>query len=63
MPSSSCPPIGRSDQAENQPGSGADIELCVAGRTTSSSGRSHSAAWPLQREIAAGAAPRAAARR
>ena len=31
MPSSSCPPIERSCSAENQPGSGADIELCVAG--------------------------------
>ena len=47
MPSSSWPPIGRSCSAEYQPGSGTDIELWVAGRTTSSRRRSHSAAWPL----------------
>ena len=47
MPSSSWPPIGRSCSAEYQPGSGADIELWVAGSTTSSSRRAHSAAWPL----------------
>ena len=47
MPSSSWPPIPRSCSAEYQPGSGADIELCVAASTTSSSRRSHSAASPL----------------
>ena len=52
MPSSSWPAIGRSWSDANQPGSGTDIELCVAGSATSSSGRSHSAAWPLQRVIA-----------
>ena len=64
MPSSSWPPIGRSCSAANQPGSGTDIELCVAGSTTSSSGRSHSSAWPLQRTTAgAGSLDAAAARR
>ena len=48
MPSSSWPPIGRSCSDANQPGSGTDIELCVAGSVTSSSGRSHRAARPLQ---------------
>ena len=40
---------------ENQPGSGADIELCVTGTATAASGRSHSSALPLQ--ASTGSAP------
>ena len=40
--------------AENQPGSGTDIELWVAGNTTSLSGLSHSSRWPLQAVMAGG---------
>ena len=55
MPSESWPPIGFSCSAENQPGSGADIELWVAGSTTSVSGRSQSRESPSHAP-AAGAA-------
>ena len=48
MPSRSWPEIGRSCSEENQPASGTDIELCVAGSATSASVREHSARWPLQ---------------
>ena len=56
MPSWSWPPIERSCSADNQPASGADIELCVAGSAISSSGRSQSAACPLQRRAGAAGA-------
>ena len=43
----SCSAIGASCWEENHPGSGTDIELCVAASATSGSVRPHSAAWPL----------------
>jgi hypothetical protein len=47
MPASSCSAIPASCAEEYQPGSGADIELCVAASTTSGSERPHSSACPL----------------
>jgi hypothetical protein len=55
MPSRSWSAIGRSCWEEYQPGSGADIALCVAASATSSSGRPQSSSWPLHAP-AAGAA-------
>ena len=48
IPPASWSAIGWSCAAENQPGSGTDIELCVAASATSFSGRAHSSRWPLQ---------------
>ena len=48
MPSWSWSAIGASCIDAYQPGSGTDMELWVAARATSFSGRSHSSRWPLQ---------------